>query len=148
MISFFKDLTGPNWAAFLSRALIGILMTMAGYGKVFVFGTSYHTQEFFIKGFEGRWIPEPLLVLLGHGIPYFELIVGVLVLVGLFTRPALVGLGFLHLLTTYGHALQSPLFDIDGFTFTRMVIIVFLLMLPVGTDKLSVDYLRSQRGSA
>jgi len=35
--------------------------------------------------------------------------------------------------------LQQPLFDIDGHTFTRLALIVFLLLAPVGNDRYSID---------
>ena len=47
---------------------------------------------------------------------------------------------WLLIVTTYGHALQQPLFDIDGHTFTRLALIVFLLLVPVGNDRYSIDH--------
>jgi hypothetical protein len=58
---------------------------------------------------------------------------------GLRTREALIAVGLLLIITTYGHALQQPLFDIDGHTFTRLALIVFLLLAPVGNDSYSID---------
>ncbi len=141
-MSFLKALNGQNWAALLARLLIGTLMTMAGWWKVFILGADQHADRFFIQGFTDHWIPDWILLILGYTIPFAELILGLTLLLGLFRLPSLVLVGLLHILTTYGHALQQPLFDIDGHTFTRMALILFLLMLPEGTDKLSVDYWR------
>ncbi|MEE8118437.1 MAG: hypothetical protein V3T39_02645, partial [Gammaproteobacteria bacterium] len=60
-------------------------------------------------------------------------------------RDVLVVLGVLLIITTYGHALQEPLFDIDGHTFTRLALILFLLSIPIGTDRFTLDaWLRSK----
>jgi len=138
-MTFFDRLTGPNIAAFLARWLLGLLFMMAGYWKVFTLGATTHAQKFFVAGFQEYWIPEWLLYLLGVTIPYVELIAGVLLLVGWQNRLVLTLLGLLLLVTTYGHALQEPLFDIDGHTFTRMALILFLLMLPRDCDRLCLD---------
>lgn len=136
---FFSQLSGPAIAAFLARWLLGIIFTMAGYWKVFVLGAGTHAQNYFVEGFQEYWIPAWLLALLGWMIPYVELIAGLLLLAGWRNRITLTALGVLLLITTYGHALKQPLFDIDGHTFTRMALILFLLMLPAGIDRLSLD---------
>jgi len=47
--------------------------------------------------------------------------------------------GLLLLVTTYGHAPQQPLFDISGHTFTRFALVLFILLLPIGTDQFRLD---------
>lgn len=138
-IRFLRQLSGPTWAAFFARYLLAILFTMAGFWKVFTLGADVHASRFFVEGFKDQWIPAPLLYALGWIIPWVELLAGVLLLLGWHTRLCLCALAALLLLTTYGHALQEPLFDIDGHTFTRMALILFLLMLPPGTDRLGWD---------
>jgi uncharacterized membrane protein YphA (DoxX/SURF4 family) len=118
---------------------------MAGYWKVFVLTPAVHAQQFFVEGFAATWIPEWLLQILGYGIPFLELVAGFLICVGLRSREALIAVGLLLIVTTYGHALQEPLFDIDGHTFTRLALIVFLLMIPAGNDRFSVDHFLSER---
>ena len=112
---------------------------------MFTLTPAAHAQNFFIEGFKDHWIPEPLLWLLGVTIPPFELLAGILLVVGLWTRLTTTLTGLLLLLTTYGHTLQQPLFDIDGHTFTRFALVIFILMLPAGTDKLSLDALRASK---
>lgn len=147
MIKFYKNLTGANTAAFLARAMVGLVFLMAGWWKVFTLTPSAHAQNFFINGFQDQWIPESLLWVLGTAIPPFELIAGLLLVVGLWTRLSATLCGLLLLLTTYGHALQEPLFDIDGHTFTRLALILFILLLPAGTDKISLDYFKASRNN-
>lgn len=137
-----------NWPIvnLLVRLIIGVLFLMAGYWKVFVLTPAQHAQQYFVAGFAEHWIPLPLLQVLGYSIPFLELAAGLLLCLGFRTREALIALGFLLLLTTYGHALQQPLFDIDGHTFTRLALIIFLLLTPNGSDKYSLDEWLSARG--
>lgn len=142
MINFFKGLTGPTIAVFLARTMLGLVFFMAGWWKVFTLTPAVHAQQFFIDGFKETWIPEWLLWALGTAIPPFELVAGLLLIAGLWTRLTASMTGLLLLLTTYGHALQQPLFDIDGHTFTRLALILFVLMIPCESDRLSVDGFR------
>jgi uncharacterized membrane protein YphA (DoxX/SURF4 family) len=146
MINFFKGLSGPTIAVFLARTMLGLVFLMAGWWKVFTLTPAAHAQQFFIEGFKDSWIPEWLLWALGTAIPPFELTAGLLLIAGLWTRLTASLTGLLLLLTTYGHALQQPLFDIDGHTFTRLALILFVLMIPSESDRLSIDGLRRVKG--
>ena len=136
----------PNWtiAVFIVRWILGILFLMAGYWKVFVLTPAQHAQQFFVEGFADHWIPEWLLLAFGYSIPVIEFAAGILLCLGLRTREALIAVALLLIVTTYGHALQQPLFDIDGHTFTRLALIIFLLLAPQGCDKYSADCWLSQ----
>ena len=135
-----------NWtiAVFIVRWILGLLFLMAGYWKVFVLTPAQHAQQFFVEGFADHWIPEWLLFALGNAIPVLEFVAGLLLCIGLRTREALIAVGLLLIVTTYGHALQEPLFDIDGHTFTRLALIIFLLLAPQGCDRYSADNWLSQ----
>lgn len=124
---------------FFARWMLGILFGMAGYWKVFVLGSGNHAQQFFVEGFADHWIPEWLLLALGHVIPYWELAGGILLIIGFKVRWVLISFGLLLLITTYGHALQQPLFDIDGHTFTRLMLILIVLVIPHQRDWLALD---------
>lgn len=124
---------------FLCRWMLGILFGMAGFWKVFTLGTANHARQFFVDGFAGHWIPEWLLLALGHAIPYWELAGGALLIIGFKVRWVLISFGLLLLITTYGHALQQPLFDIDGHTFTRLILILIVLLIPAQRDWLALD---------
>jgi len=131
-----------NWPIvnFIVRWILGLLFLMAGYWKVFVLTPASHAQQYFVEGFADTWIPVWLLQLFGYSIPFVELVAGLLICIGLRTKEALIAVGLLLILTTYGHALQQPLFDIDGHTFTRLALIVFLLLAPLGNDRYSIDH--------
>ncbi len=139
-----------NWpiVSFIVRWILGLLFLMAGFWKVFVLTPAGHAQQFFVEGFSDSWIPTWLLQLFGYSIPFLELVAGLLICIGLRTREALIAVGLLLIVTTYGHALQQPLFDIDGHTFTRLALIVFLLLAPAGGDRYSIDqWLLARKGN-
>ncbi len=132
---------------FIVRWILGLLFLMAGYWKVFVLTPAAHAQQFFVEGFSDSWIPTWLLQFFGYSIPFLELIAGLLICIGFRTREALIAVGLLLIVTTYGHVLQQALFDIDGHTFTRLALIVFLLLAPAGNDKYSIDqWLLARKG--
>lgn len=139
--------TAQMAAVFICRWILGVIFTMAGWWKVFELGAVEHARRYFIEGFADSWIPAWLLWGLGLVIPYLELIAGLLVLAGLRLRWTLAVLGVLLVVTTYGHALQEPLFDIDGHTFTRLALIVFLLMAGTEHDRSTLDSWLARRSA-
>lgn len=140
-----QDTGNKMIASFLARWIVGLLFLMAGYWKVFELGAQAHAQNFFVDGFNEHWIPVWLLSALGLSIPYLELIIGVFACLGLRIKESVVAMGLLLIITTYGHALQTPLFDIDGHTFTRLALILFVLVVGWQNDKTTVDYWLARR---
>ena len=127
------------WARFTARWVLGLIFFMAGWMKTFEMGPTEHARRFFVEQFAETWIPEWLLYILGLSIPLLELAAAILLCVGWRLREALIALGLLLIITTYGHALQDPFFDIDGHTFTRLALVILLLLAPAGSDKYSLD---------
>lgn len=136
-----RKLDNKALAAVLSRMMVGLSFAYAGWWKVFELGAIQHLNRYFLEdeAIASSWIPDWVLWALGTTIPFFELAAGVLIFTGLFTRWAMAGCGALLLVTTYGHLLQNPLFDINGHTFTRLILIIIWFALPAGVDKLSLD---------
>ncbi len=130
-----------NWPVvdFVCRWILGILFLMASYWKVFELTLADHANRFFVEAYADTWIPEWLLYALGLSIPVLELAAGILLCLGWRIREALIALGLLLIVTTYGHALADPFFDIDGHTFTRLALIILLLLAPAGSARYSLD---------
>ena len=124
---------------FFSRWMLAIVFTMAGFWKVFELTATTHANNFFVGGYKDTWIPEFLLLTLGYIIPYWELAGGLLLAVGYKSREVAISFAGLLLITTYGHALKEPLFDIDGHTFTRLILIFIVLAIAHKNDYLTVD---------
>ncbi len=135
-----KDFDNWSMATFIVRWILGLLFLMAGIGKVFDMGAIEHARHYFVDPYANSWIPAMILWIFGLVIPYLELFAGILLCIGLKVRITASVLGVLLIITTYGHALKDALFDIDGHTFTRLALIVFLLLAPAGRDVLTLDY--------
>jgi len=134
-------LDGWCWASFFGRWVLGLTFLMAGWYKVFTLTAVEHARRYFVEGYAETWIPALLLWTLGFLIPFVELIAGALVCVGFRVREALISMGAVLVIVTYGHLLKEPLFDIQGHIFTRLALVVLVLMIPRERDHGSLDYL-------
>ncbi len=134
-------LDGWCWASFFSRWVLGLTFLMAGWYKVFTMTAVEHARHYFVEGYAETWIPVWLLWTFGFLIPFVELIAGALVCVGFRVREALISMGAVLVIVTYGHLLKEPLFDIQGHIFTRLALMVLVLMIPRERDHGSLDYL-------
>ncbi len=132
-------MTDKGWARMFARVLVGILFFMAGWWKCFELTPMAHARGAFVEGYADSWIPAILLWGLGLAIPVVELVAGALLIVGWRTREALVTIGFILLIVTYGHALNEPLYSIQGHILPRGLLMLIALVLPSEEDKLSVD---------
>ena len=133
--------TGPDWswAIFFARWVLGLIFFMAGWWKLVELTPAGHVELYFIGQFADTWIPTWLLWAVGATIPFVELLAGGLQCLGLRVREALVALGALLVVVTYGHLLLEPLFSTTGHIFPRLVLLLFLLAAPRGDDRLSLD---------
>lgn len=135
------------WAMLFARLVLGLIFGMAGWGKVFKMGAVAHARRFFVDRFASSWIPVWLLWTLGLSIPFVELIAGWLVFAGLFVRPALIALGLVLAIVTYGHLLEDFLFDFSSHVIPRLALVIFLLAMPRELDVLSLDHMLFGRAS-
>jgi len=141
--------TGPDWswAIFFARWVLGLIFFMAGWWKLVELTPAGHVELYFIGQFADTWIPTWLLWAVGATIPFVELLAGGLQCLGLRVREALVALGALLVVVTYGHLLLEPLFSTTGHIFPRLALLLFLLIAPRGDDRLSVGaWLARRRG--
>src|SRR6266576_1611376 len=95
-----------SWALLFARLVLGLIFFMAGAWKVFQLGPLNHARKYFLP-FSDTFLPVWSLWLVGVIIPFIELIAGALVIIGLRTREALVALGFVLAMVTFGHLLKQ-----------------------------------------
>jgi len=132
-------MTNKGWARMFARVMVGTLFLMAGWWKCFEVTPLAHARGGFVEGFADTWIPTFLLWGLGLAIPVVELVAGALLVVGWRTREALVAIGTILMIVTYGHALQEPLYSIKDHILPRGLLMFIALVLPAEEDRLSVD---------
>ena len=126
------------WAIFFARGVLGLIFLMAGVHKVFVQTPIGHAREWFLP-YSDTFLPVWSLWAVGVVIPFIELIGGALVLLGLWTRAPLLGLGFVLLIVTFGHLLKEPLYPFHEHVFPRLVLLVFVLAMPRDLDRFSLE---------
>lgn len=132
-------ITRAGWARFFCRIILGIIFLMAGWWKCFALTPAGHAEKYFTSPYADTWIPQWLLLVLGMAIPIVELTVGFLLVVGWRQGEALVAVGFILAVVTYGHLLQEALYPITGHILPRGALMAGALLLPAGEDILAVD---------
>lgn len=132
------------WALLFARLVLGLIFFMAGVSKVFQLGPFEHAQKYFLP-FSDTFLPVWSLWLVGVTIPLLELIAGALLLLGLRIRDALIALGFILVVVTFGHLLREPLFSFSGHVIPRLALLLFLLWCPREYDRFSLDNFLARR---
>jgi uncharacterized membrane protein YphA (DoxX/SURF4 family) len=135
------------WALLFARAVLGLIFFMAGVYKVFQMGPLGHARKYFIEPYADTFLPTWSLWAVGATIPIVELVAGVLVILGLRTRDALVALGVILVVVTFGHLLKEPLYEFHTHVIPRLALLLFVLMLPREDDRFSLDHLLQRRSA-
>lgn len=123
-----------------ARLVLGLIFFMAGLSKTFQLGPLEHARKYFLP-FADTFLPVWSLWFVGATIPLVELLAGALLLIGLRVREALIALGGVLVIVTFGHLLREPLFNLTGHVIPRLALLLFLLWCPRELDRLSLDYL-------
>jgi uncharacterized membrane protein YphA (DoxX/SURF4 family) len=135
----FSDSARRSWAIFFARGVLGLIFFMAGVYKVFTLTPAGHAHKWFLDPYADTFLPTWSLWLTGVTIPVVELLAGALLLAGWRVREALVALGFVLLIVTFGHLLKEPLYEFHSHVIPRLALLIFVLMLPADADRFSVD---------
>ena len=130
---------------FFCRVILGFIFFMAGVYKCFTMTPIGHARRFFVEPYAETFLPAWSLWLTGTAVPLFEIIAGAMLLVGFKTRLALLSLGGVLVLVTFGHLLKEPLYAFHTHVVPRLALLTVLLLLPRQDDTLSLDHwLRSR----
>ena len=128
------------WAILFARLVLGLIFFMAGVMKVFQLGPLNHARKYFLP-YADTFLPVWSLWGMGVVIPFVELIAGAMIILGLRVREALVALGFVLAVVTFGHLLKEPLYEFHTHVIPRLALLLFVFMLPRQDDRFSLDYL-------
>ncbi len=141
------DETAQNraWAILFARGVLGFIFFMAGVYKVFQMGPLGHARKFFTEPYADTFLPMWSLWAVGVTITIIELVAGALVIICLRTREALIALGSILVLVTFGHLLKEPLYQFHTHVIPRLALLLFILMLPRDDDGFSLDHLIERR---
>jgi putative oxidoreductase len=140
-----QDATNRAWAILFARAILGLIFFMAGVWKVFQLGPVQHARRFFVDPYAQTFLPRWSLWTTGVTVPVVELLAGAMLLVGWRVRMALFALGGVLVLVTFGHLLADPLYEFHTHVIPRAALLLFLLVMPRGDDRLSLDHWLTRR---
>ena len=135
------------WALLFARLVLGFIFFMAGGYKVFELTPAGHVHKWFLP-YTDTFLPAWSLWAVGLAIPFVELAAGGLLLAGWRIREALLALGFVLVVVTFGHLLKEPLYPFHEHVFPRLALLVFLLVMPRDADTLSIDGVLRSRSSS
>lgn len=135
------ELTNRAWALFFARTLLGLIFFMAGWWKVFLLGPLSHARGMFVEPYADTFLPAWSLWASGTAIPVLELGAGALLLVGLWRRPAMITIGAVLVVVTFGHLLAEPLYPFHQHVVPRAALLLLLLWAPADADRLALDNL-------
>ena len=135
----FTESVRRAWALLFARGVLGLIFFMAGVYKVFTLTPVGHAHKWFVDPYADTFLPTWSLWLTGLTIPVVELLAGALLLVGWRVREALIVLGIVLLIVTFGHLLKEPLYEFHTHVIPRLALLLFVLMLPREADRFSLD---------
>ena len=139
-----SDAKARAWALLFARLVLGFIFFMAGVYKVFELTPAGHVRKWFLP-YEDTFLPTWSLWAVGLAIPFVELAAGALLLVGWRIREALLALGVVLVVVTFGHLLKEPLYPFHEHVIPRLALAVFLLAMPAEADRFSLDGLLRRR---
>jgi uncharacterized membrane protein YphA (DoxX/SURF4 family) len=133
-------------ALLFARLVLGLIFLMAGVYKVFRLTPVGHVQKWFLP-YQDTFLPVWSLWAVGLAIPFVELLGGALLVLGWRIREALLALGAVLVLVTFGHLLKEPLYPFHEHVIPRLALVLFLFVMPAEADLFSMDTWLRSRGS-
>jgi thiosulfate dehydrogenase [quinone] large subunit len=98
------DLSDASWGHTVLRLFVGV--NIGTHGLVRIGHVDRFASEL-ARQFSGTWLPAPLVQAFGWVVPPAELLIGLLLVVGLALRPALIAGGLLMVALTFGICLRQ-----------------------------------------
>lgn len=140
-----RNVSDQAWAIFFCRVVLGLIFLMAGVFKCFEMTPLGHARKLFVEPYAGTFLPAWTLWATGTMVPVVELVAGALLVVGFRTRVALLSLGGVLVLVTFGHLLKEPFYEFHSHVIPRLALLIVVLLLPRDTDSLSLDSVLARR---
>jgi uncharacterized membrane protein YphA (DoxX/SURF4 family) len=143
-------------AIWVARGLLGLMFVFSGANKAFGLGAAGYGQQLAANPYLAAVAPMALGI--ARAAPWVELPLGVLLLLGLWTRGAATALGGIVLLVAGAHSLTGLTVGdfgptamwapfVNGYVLPRAALVVLLLLTPAATDRYSLDHLLSRRAA-
>ncbi len=116
----------PRFAAVaLGRWAFGVLFLVVGLAKL---GNVNGFADNLVKQFDKTWLPQVLVSIFGHVLPFLEIALGALLVLGLFRNVVLFATGILLLALSFGQMLLGQA-QVMFFNITYLFLVAALLFL-------------------
>ena len=119
------------------RLLLGIILFMQGYGKVFTFGLEA-VSGFFTPYKE--MLPSFLVDFTFYFTTFGEFIFGLTIMLGLFRNISYLSVALILILVSFGHGLQDVVWDMQHVMY-RAILLIPLFFFSIEKDKFALDNL-------
>jgi thiosulfate dehydrogenase [quinone] large subunit len=136
-----RSISDEALAYALLRLALGV--NFFGHGFVRIVGGVGNFAAGLVKGFEKTLLPTALVQPFALALPWAEALLGVLLILGLWSRPVLVGGSLLMMALTFGSSMQSN-WDAVGSQLVYSVVFA-LLVFGLRFNTLSLDSLWAAR---
>jgi thiosulfate dehydrogenase [quinone] large subunit len=124
---------------FLFRVLVGVNLFFHGFMRVLTGVSAWEVPQ--AEAFVDTFLPMPLVHLSLYSIPYVEVVLGALIMLGLFTRWALIGGLTLMLMLVFGHLVRQ--FWSGAHTVMHYGLYYWILLALVGQNWMALDNRRT-----
>jgi uncharacterized membrane protein YphA (DoxX/SURF4 family) len=146
--------TAHALAIWVARELLGLMFVFSGANKAFGLGVAGYAQELAANHYLAA--VAPLAPEIARVAPWVELSLGILLLLGLWTRGAAIALGGIVLLVAAAHSLTGLTVGgfgptamwapfVNGYVLPRTACVALLLLTPADADRYSLDHVLSRR---
>jgi putative oxidoreductase len=122
----------------IARIFLGVLFLMQGYDKIFKIGIT-KTVLVYKNELAATRLPGIMITSAGWYTSWVELIGGGMLIIGFLKSYVLYALGIDLVLVAVAMSLIEPLWEMN-FVFPRLALVLFLLIMPQGTDIFSLDH--------
>lgn len=122
----------------LLRVTLGVLFLFAGLGKLI--GGRAEFAAGLVERFEETWLPDGLVSVSGQVLPFLEIGLGLLLILGLFALPALIATGLLVLVLLFGTTVVEDHEATGRNAIYALVTFVLIWLSP--HDRFALDRLR------
>ncbi|MBL7923722.1 MAG: DoxX family membrane protein [Bacteroidia bacterium] len=128
-----------EFASFLVRVLAGLLFFFQGYDKVFRIGIQGVTEAIG-PSYKRAGLPDFVVAMISFLTSWIEFLGGFCLILGLFKYTMVYLLGIDLLIVAAGMSMIDPVWDLK-LLFPRVILLLFLLLMPAESDILSLDHL-------
>lgn len=125
-----------------SLARIGMGVNLALHGLVRIPKLDQFSA-WMVGSFEKSWLPEIMVSQFAHVLPFAELILGFLLLLGLFTRKAIIASAIMIIVLIFGSCLIEN-WSAAGSQMIYLAYLAGLLVFREGYNQISLDHRKSQ----